>query len=95
MPITNQELTPDVSITVTEPSPESPRPKPSLNRQQSESTVVHVLVHRESEEYTVDDDDDGTTAEVIIVPERPRSVAGMSSSDCIVSLAPDKPLQDS
>lgn len=89
-----QELTPDVCITVTEPSPspDSPAVKPALHRQQSESTVVHVLVHRESEEYV---DDDGTTAEVIIVPERPRSVAGMSSSDCIASLAADKPLQDS
>ncbi|XP_022913809.1 sodium channel protein 60E isoform X3 [Onthophagus taurus] len=41
---------PDVSILVTEASPESPNPKPPLLRQQSE-TVVHVLVHRESEEY--------------------------------------------
>lgn len=93
---TKQELTPDVSITITEPtpSPEAPISKPPLHRQQSESTVVHVLVHRESEEYNVDDDG-VETAEVIIVPDRPKSVAGMSSSDCIVSLAPDKPLQDS
>ncbi|OXU24164.1 hypothetical protein TSAR_009732, partial [Trichomalopsis sarcophagae] len=43
----------DVSILVTEPSPESAAPpgRPPLLRQQSEATVVHVLVHRESEEY--------------------------------------------
>lgn len=41
----------DVSILVTEPSPETPSSVPPLLRQQSESTVVHVLVHRESEEY--------------------------------------------
>lgn len=104
--VNQADLTTDVSILVTEPSPETPQPKaeavpaptpapkPPLNRQQSESTVVHVLVHRESEEYNVDDDD-VETAEVIIVPERPRSVAGMASSDCVVSLAPDKHLQDS
>lgn len=106
--VVNQtELQADVSILVTEPSPEAPQPeeivspvkatpapKPPLNRQQSESTVVHVLVHRESEEYNVDDDDD-ENAEVIIVPERPRSVAGMAPNDCVVTLAPDKHLQDS
>ncbi|XP_074109967.1 sodium channel protein 60E isoform X1 [Cotesia typhae] len=43
----------DVSILVTEPSPETTIPpvRPPLLRQQSEATVVHVLVHRESEEY--------------------------------------------
>ncbi|XP_011502595.1 PREDICTED: sodium channel protein 60E-like [Ceratosolen solmsi marchali] len=44
----------DVSILVTEASPESAAPtgaRPPLLRQQSEATVVHVLVHRESEEY--------------------------------------------
>ncbi|XP_020294846.1 sodium channel protein 60E-like isoform X2 [Pseudomyrmex gracilis] len=43
----------DVSILVTEPSPENTAPpaRPPLLRQQSEATVVHVLVHRESEEY--------------------------------------------
>ncbi|KAJ8670425.1 hypothetical protein QAD02_001684 [Eretmocerus hayati] len=49
-----------VSILVTEPSPEGCGPsatsaavtqRPPLLRQQSEATVVHVLVHRESEEY--------------------------------------------
>lgn len=111
--INQKDLTADVSILVTEPSPEAPvpsagpapappppqfpaqAPKPPFNRQQSESTVVHVLVHRESEEYNVDDDDGIETAEVIIVPERPRSVAGMASNDCVVTLAPDKHLQDS
>lgn len=47
----------DVSILVTEASPEAPFLKPTLQRQQSEATVVQVLVHRESEEYTQDDDD--------------------------------------
>lgn len=41
----------DVSILVTEPSPEAPTVPPPLLRQRSESTVVQVLVHRESEEY--------------------------------------------
>ncbi|XP_061935841.1 sodium channel protein 60E isoform X1 [Apis cerana] len=43
----------DVSILVTEPSPENSAPpsRPALLRQQSAATVVHVLVHRESEEY--------------------------------------------
>lgn len=49
----------DVSILVTEPSPENTAPpsRPPLLRQQSEATVVHVLVHRESEEYHVSGDD--------------------------------------
>ncbi|KAK9729113.1 Ion transport protein [Popillia japonica] len=46
----------DVSILVTEASPESPSPKPPLVRQQSEATVVQVLVHRESEEYNQDEE---------------------------------------
>lgn len=47
-----------VSILVTEPSPENiaPPPRPHLLRQQSEATVVHVLVHRESEEYNENED---------------------------------------
>lgn len=51
------EHTSDVSILVTEASPESPASRPPLHRQQSESTVVQVLVHRESEEYNQDDDE--------------------------------------
>ena len=49
----------DVSILVTEPSPDSSAPpaRPPLLRQQSEATVVHVLVHRESEEYRDTPDD--------------------------------------
>lgn len=39
---------PDVSILVTEPSPEAPN---------VDSTLVHVLVHRESEEYNTDAED--------------------------------------
>lgn len=45
----------DVSILVTEASPESLITRPPLNRQNSESTVVQVLVHRESEEYNNDE----------------------------------------
>lgn len=41
----------DVSILVTEASPETAISRPILHRQHSESTVVQVLVHRESEEY--------------------------------------------
>ncbi|KAF7278505.1 hypothetical protein GWI33_008210 [Rhynchophorus ferrugineus] len=47
----------DVSILVTEPSPESCVLKPPLNRQASESTVVQVLVHRESEEYSHEEEE--------------------------------------
>ncbi|GJQ76730.1 hypothetical protein Trydic_g15575 [Trypoxylus dichotomus] len=50
----------DVSILVTEASPESPSPKPPLVRQQSEATVVQVLVHRESEEYNQDEEFENT-----------------------------------
>lgn len=47
----------DVSILVTEASPEAPNMKPTtLMRQQSEATVVQVLVHRESEEYKQEED---------------------------------------
>ena len=50
----------DVSILVTEPSPEGGAPpRPPLLRQQSEATVVHVLVHRESEEYREGQPEDG------------------------------------
>ncbi|XP_068893811.1 sodium channel protein 60E-like isoform X4 [Tenebrio molitor] len=54
----------DVSILVTEASPEAPILKPPLQRQQSEATVVQVLVHRESEEYNQDDDDAAPTIQV-------------------------------
>jgi hypothetical protein len=47
--------TTDVSILVTQPSPDVPT-GPSLLH--SESTLVHVLVHRESEEYTTDVDEE-------------------------------------
>ncbi|XP_072389146.1 sodium channel protein 60E-like isoform X1 [Diabrotica undecimpunctata] len=50
----------DVSILVTEASPESHLIRPPLNRQNSESTVVQVLVHRESEEYNNDDEADSS-----------------------------------
>ncbi|KZC09355.1 hypothetical protein WN55_11096, partial [Dufourea novaeangliae] len=53
----------DVSILVTEPSPENiapPPTRPALLRRQSAATVVHVLVHRESEEYRDAQPDDTT-----------------------------------
>lgn len=50
----------DVSILVTEASPEGATTKPVLNRQNSESTVVQVLVHRESEEYSQDEEHERT-----------------------------------
>ncbi|XP_050308218.1 sodium channel protein 60E [Anthonomus grandis grandis] len=46
----------DVSILVTEASPETALQKTTLTRQSSESTVVQVLVHRESEEYSQDEE---------------------------------------
>lgn len=55
--------TTDVSILVTEPSPEAPTPTESrttTKQQQYEtsSTIVQVLVHRESEEYNQEVDND-------------------------------------
>lgn len=97
----------DVSILVTEASPEASSPtaaavKPAqLCKQQSE--VVHVLVHRESEEYNMDES--AETAEVIIVPERPPrscdapSISGGGGSggggnssvggECVITIEPD------
>lgn len=46
----------DVSILVTEASPESTVVRPPLHRQNSEATVVQVLVHRESEEYNTEEE---------------------------------------
>lgn len=51
---------PDVCITVTEPSPDNqhpPAPAPSRLGDGQGSTLVHVLVHRESEEYQTDLED--------------------------------------
>lgn len=51
----------DVSILVTKPSPENPAAPPpatatsSLSLRQDNSTLVHVLVHRESDEYKDED----------------------------------------
>lgn len=53
----------DVSILVTEASPECPTAPLTKNRLLTESatsTLVHVLVHRESEEYQTDLEDGGT-----------------------------------
>lgn len=53
----------DVSILVTEASPEGANTgtaRPLLHRQNSEATVVQVLVHRESEEYNNDEDEERT-----------------------------------
>ncbi|XP_055533096.1 sodium channel protein 60E isoform X2 [Wyeomyia smithii] len=52
--------TADVSILVTKPSPDVPT-GPSLNTMPGEATLVHVLVHRESEEYQSDVDDKDET----------------------------------
>lgn len=50
----------DVSILVTRPSPDQPS---GLLRQQSETSVVQALVHRESEEYAGDVEDSGSLRE--------------------------------
>lgn len=50
----------DVSILVTEPSPEAPTPTESTPPMTNEaSTVVQVLVHRESEEYNQEEETGG------------------------------------
>lgn len=48
-----------MSILVTEPSPDFPPVTPNISSLQVESpsTLVHVLVHRESEEYQTDLED--------------------------------------
>ncbi|KXJ83664.1 hypothetical protein RP20_CCG003606 [Aedes albopictus] len=50
----------DVSILVTEPSPDVPT-GPNMAKVPGEATLVHVLVHRESEEYQSDVDDKDET----------------------------------
>ncbi|XP_066249533.1 sodium channel protein 60E-like, partial [Euwallacea similis] len=64
----------DVAILVTEASPEGAITKPALNRQNSESTVVQVLVHRESEEYNQEDDQERTKLIRAIVPNEDQGV---------------------
>ncbi|CAH1186251.1 unnamed protein product [Phyllotreta striolata] len=54
----------DVSILVTDASPESNITRPSLNRQNSESTIVQVLVHRESEEYNNEEEEEMTCSKI-------------------------------
>lgn len=64
-----------MSILVTEPSPDCPN-APTSGRLQVEppSTLVHVLVHRESEEYQTDLEEGGG-------PEK-----GIYFVTCVVSL---------
>ncbi|CAH0550605.1 unnamed protein product, partial [Brassicogethes aeneus] len=69
--------TADVSILVTEASPETAFVRPSLLRQQSEATVVQVLVHRESEEYTQEDED---TPQITVTSGSDPNVAELGSS---------------
>lgn len=62
----------DVSILVTEPSPEAPTPMetaPPTNEQAS--TVVQVLVHRESEEYNQEEEEElgGICPSAVVVVE--------------------------
>lgn len=54
----------DVSILVTEASPETAFVRPPLHRQHSEATVVQVLVHRESEEYNQEEEEETPKIEV-------------------------------
>lgn len=51
-----------MSILVTEPSPEISTPSNNLQVEPS-STLVHVLVHRESEEYQTDLEDGNSPIE--------------------------------
>lgn len=56
----------DVSILVTEPSPEAPKPITS-----DAATVVQVLVHRESEEYNQEEEEEaaGDNPSTVVVVE--------------------------
>lgn len=51
----------DVAITVTEPSPEQPPITPVARLSENQGNLVHVLVHRESEEYQTDVEDGNET----------------------------------
>lgn len=46
-----------MAITVTEPSPEQPSSIPVARLSENQGNLVHVLVHRESEEYQTDVED--------------------------------------
>lgn len=46
-----------MAITVTEPSPEQPPIIPVARLSETQGNLVHVLVHRESEEYQTDVED--------------------------------------
>ncbi|XP_044746534.1 sodium channel protein 60E-like isoform X2 [Coccinella septempunctata] len=75
----------DVSILVTEASPDSIATKPTLQRQQSEATVVQVLVHRESEEYHEPDQDISTPE--LTVEQAEQEKCDEMLSDIIVDTA--------
>lgn len=72
----------DVSILVTEASPEAPILKPPLQRQQSEATVVQVLVHRESEEYKEEDD---ATPKIQVIADEEAQL-GADGGDCTIQI---------
>lgn len=57
----------DVSILVTEPSPEAPTPTTTNDA----ATVVQVLVHRESEEYNQEEEEEtaGDNPSTVVVVE--------------------------
>ncbi|XP_063905113.1 sodium channel protein 60E isoform X3 [Zophobas morio] len=77
----------DVSILVTEASPEAPILKPPLQRQQSEATVVQVLVHRESEEYNQDDDAEAAPKiEVTPGDSGTAEAAAAAGPDCTINV---------
>lgn len=56
----------DVSILVTEPSPEAPAP---TEQAENAATVVQVLVHRESEEYNQEEDEMAASPSTVVVVE--------------------------
>lgn len=62
---------PEVSITVTKPSPEAPM---------LDTKLVHVLVHRESEEYNTSDVEDNVPATKTVL-RRPPDIKISSGSD--------------
>lgn len=86
----------DVSILVTEASPEAPAPASVTGPPRHHAgEVVHVLVHRESEEYAVEEEA-ATPAETIYVPERPARPppppppSAPPPAECVITIEPDE-----
>ncbi|XP_052566743.1 sodium channel protein 60E isoform X4 [Culex pipiens pallens] len=95
--------TADVSILVTEPSPDVPTGPNLVKLPGGEATLVHVLVHRESEEYQSDVDekggcDEGPRPVVTICVESPKESPDtpdqkqLPSDDTVITMVDPEPI---